>query len=118
MARTAVEDVELAGQKIRKGETLALFYASANRDERVFDEPFRFRIQRHPNPHLSLGVGEHFCMGAHLARLELRVLFGQLARRFRAIERTGPVERLQSSTVGGVKKLPIRYRMDAEAREG
>ena len=115
MARTAVTDVELAGQKIRKGETVALFYASANRDERVFDEPFRFRIDRHPNPHLSLGVGEHFCMGAHLARLELRVLFRQLAQRLVAVEQTGPVERLQSSTVGGLKSLPIRYRIDPES---
>ena len=113
MARTAVEDTALAGQKIRKGETVALFYASANRDERVFDAPFDFRIDRHPNPHLSLGVGEHFCMGAHLARLELRVLFRQLAERFRVFERTGPVERLRSSTVGGVKAIPIRYEMEA-----
>ena len=115
MARTAVTDVELAGQKIREGETVVLFYASANRDERVFDEPFRFRIDRHPNPHLSLGVGEHFCMGAHLARLELRVLFRQLARRLVAVEQTGPVERLQSSTVGGLKSLPIRYRIDPDS---
>lgn len=111
MARTALTDTELAGQKILQGETVALFYASANRDERVFDEPFRFRIDRHPNPHLSLGVGEHFCMGAHLARLELRVLFRQLAQRLLAVEQTGPVERMQSSTVGGLKSLPIRYRI-------
>ena len=111
MARTAVMDVELAGQKIREGETLALFYPSANRDERIFDEPFRFRIDRHPNPHLSLGVGEHFCMGAHLARLELRVLFRQLAGRLLAVEQTGAAQRLQSSTVGGLKSLTIRYRI-------
>ncbi|MBW1882743.1 MAG: cytochrome P450 [Deltaproteobacteria bacterium] len=113
MARTAVEDVELAGQPIRAGETLALFYGSANRDEQVFDEPFRFDIRRHPNPHLALGVGEHFCMGAHLARLEMRVMFRQLAERFRDIESAGPVERLQSSSTGGVKALPIRYRMNS-----
>jgi len=117
MARTAVKDVELAGQQIRAGETLALFYGSANRDERVFDEPFRFRIDRHPNPHLSLGVGEHFCMGSHLAKLELRVLLGQLTQRFRTVESAGPVKRLESSAVGGVKQLPIRYRMNAEQRE-
>jgi cytochrome P450 len=111
MARTAVEDVELAGQPIRAGETLALFYGSANRDEEVFDEPFRFDIRRNPNPHLALGVGEHFCMGAHLARLELRVMFQQLAERLPDIESAGPVERLQSSSTGGVKVLPIRYRM-------
>ncbi|MBW2361755.1 MAG: cytochrome P450 [Deltaproteobacteria bacterium] len=117
MARTAVEDVELAGQPIRAGETLALFYGSANRDEQVFDEPFRFDIRRDPNPHLALGVGEHFCMGAHLARLELRVMFRQLAERFREIEPAGPVERLQSSSTGGVKALPIRYRMNSETKE-
>jgi cholest-4-en-3-one 26-monooxygenase len=111
MARTTTRDVELAGQKIPAGETLALFYASANRDEAVFEDPFRFEIQRHPNPHLSLGVGEHFCMGAHLARLEIRVLFRQLAQRFRTIERSGPAERLQSSSTGGVKSLPIHYQM-------
>ncbi|MBJ19216.1 MAG: cytochrome P450 [bacterium] len=115
MARTPVEDVEIGGQKIRAGETLALFYASGNRDERVFEDPFRFDISRHPNPHLALGVGEHYCMGANLARLELRVMLRELVGRFDEIAPAGSVERLRSSSVGGIKSMPIRYRIDPEA---
>lgn len=111
MARTALEDVELGGKRIAKGDTLALFYASANRDEQVFDEPFRFRIDRDPNPHLAFGVGEHFCIGAHLARLEIQVLFRQLARSGFEVEQAGPIQRLQSCNLGGLKSFPIRYRM-------
>jgi cholest-4-en-3-one 26-monooxygenase len=117
MARTPVEDVEIEGQKIRAGDTVALFYGSANRDERVFEEPFRFDIHRHPNPHLSLGVGEHFCMGANLARLELRVMLRELVDRVGHIEQAGPIERLRSSSTGGVKSLPIRYRMNPAKKE-
>lgn len=112
MARTPVEDVEIRGEKIRAGETIALFYGSANRDERVFDDPFRFDIGRHPNPHLALGVGEHYCMGANLARLELRVMLRALVDRFDSLAPAGPIERLRSSSTGGVKAMPIRYRMD------
>lgn len=115
MARTATADVELGGHKIRAGETLALFYPSANRDEAVFADPFVFRIDRRPNAHLAFGVGEHFCMGAHLARLELQAAFRQLARRIVHLELAGPVSRLRSSAVGGVKRLPIRYQL-AQAR--
>jgi cholest-4-en-3-one 26-monooxygenase len=111
MARTATEDTELAGTKIRSGETLALFYPSANRDEAVFAEPFRFRIDRAPNRHLAFGIGEHFCLGAHLARLELQAAFRLLSQRMVDFEITGPVDRLQSSAVGGVKRLPIRYEL-------
>jgi cholest-4-en-3-one 26-monooxygenase len=117
MARTPVEDVEIEGQKIRAGETVALFYGSGNRDERAFDAPFEFDIHRHPNPHLSLGVGEHYCMGANLARLELRVMLREMVTRFRDIEQSGPLERLRSSSTGGVKRLPIRYRMYSETVE-
>jgi cholest-4-en-3-one 26-monooxygenase len=112
MARTPVRDVEIHGQKIRAGETLAMFYGSGNRDETVFADPYRFDIDRHPNPHLSLGVGEHYCMGANLARLELRVMLRQLVSRFRVLEPAGPIERLRSSSTGGVKALPIHYRLD------
>ena len=97
--------------KIRAGETLALFYPSANQDEDVFEEPFAFRIDRHPNRHLSFGVGEHFCLGSHLARMELLVAFRHLARRLEEVELAGPVERLRSGAVGGVKHLPIKYRL-------
>jgi len=74
-SRTANRDVEVHGQQIKAGQNLTLFYPSANRDEDVFDEPFRFKADRSPNPHLAFGIGEHFCLGANLARLELRVLF-------------------------------------------
>jgi len=112
-ARTATADVELEGQKIRAGDALALFYASANRDEDVYPDPFAFRVDRQPNPHLAFGVGEHICLGAHVARLELRVIFAHLLRRLERAELAGPVERLRSSTVGGLKRVPIRYRLSS-----
>jgi cytochrome P450 len=115
-ARTASEDYELRGKQIRKGDALALFYASANRDEEVFDEPFRFQVGRRPNRHLGFGIGEHFCLGAHLARLELQVAYRHLLPRIEEIELAGPVERLHSSMVGGVKQLPIRYKLRSQAR--
>jgi cholest-4-en-3-one 26-monooxygenase len=111
--RTATEDVEIRGKKIRAGENLCLFYPSANRDEQVFDDPFRFRIDRQPNRHLAFGIGEHFCLGANLARLELRVVFRHLAARLAECELAGPIERLRSSFVGGIKRMPIRYRISA-----
>jgi cytochrome P450 len=109
--RTATQDLEIRGQKIRAGQSLCLFYPSANRDEDVFDSPFAFRADRHPNPHLGFGIGEHFCLGANLARLELRVLFRELARRLVHAELAAPVERLRSSFLGGVKHMRIRYRL-------
>ena len=109
--RTATQDYELRGQTIRAGDSVALFYASANRDEEVWDDPFTFRVDRGRNPHLGFGIGEHFCVGSHLARLELEVAYKHLLPRIEEIELAGPVERLHSSLVGGVKKLPIRYRL-------
>jgi cytochrome P450 len=110
-ARTAVNDTVVRGQKIRAGESVCLFYPSASRDEDVFAEPFKFDIGRNPNPHLSFGIGEHFCLGANLARLELAVIFTELAKRLEHAEMAGPVERLRSSFVGGVKHMPIRYKL-------
>lgn len=110
-ARTATEDTEVRGQKIRAGESVCLFYPSANRDEEVFDEPFKFDIARNPNPHLAFGIGEHFCLGSNLARLELEVIFRQLAKRMESAELAGPVSRLRSSFVGGIKHMPIRYKL-------
>ena len=109
--RTASEDVELADRRIREGDRLVLFYPSANRDEAVFDEPDRFRADRRPNRHLAFGIGEHFCLGAHVARLELEVILRHLVARLEDVELAGPVERLRSSVVGGIKHLPIRYRL-------
>ena len=110
-ARTAASDTSVRGQKIRAGESVCLFYPSASRDEDVFDEPFKFDIGRNPNPHLSFGIGEHFCLGSNLARLELAVIFRELAKRLEHAELAGPVERLRSSFVGGVKHMPIRYKL-------
>ncbi|MBW2668256.1 MAG: cytochrome P450 [Deltaproteobacteria bacterium] len=109
--RTATESFELRGQKIRAGDSMCLFYPSANRDEDVFDDPFVFRVDRNPNRHLAFGIGEHFCLGANLARLELRILFRLLAERLEHAELTGPMERLASSFLGGVKHVPLRYRL-------
>ncbi len=111
--RTATEDCELRGQKIREGEAFCLFYASANRDEDIYDDPFAFRVDRHPNPHLGFGIGEHFCLGANLARLELQLMFKHIAARMQHVELAGEVERLRSSFLGGVKHMPIRYEMKA-----
>ena len=109
--RTATEDCELQGKEIKAGERVALFYASANRDEEVFGDPFTFRVDRRPNPHLAFGIGEHFCMGAHLARLELETLFRHLLARLEWFELTGPAERLNSAVNGGIKHLPLRCRL-------
>jgi len=111
--RTATEEVELRGKKIREGDHLCLFYPSANRDEEVFADGDVFRVDRSPNPHLAFGIGEHFCLGANLARLELRVAFRHLLARLEHVELAGPVERLRSSFVGGIKRVPIRYRLRA-----
>src|SRR5262249_50588590 len=93
--RTALQETEVRGQKIRAGESACLFYPSANRDEDLFDEPFKFDIARDPNPHLAFGIGEHFCLGSNLARLELEVIFRQLAQRLEYAELAGPISRLR-----------------------
>lgn len=113
--RTPVADFELQGQTIRAGESLCLFYPSANRDESVFDEPDQFRIARHPNPHIGFGIGEHFCLGANLARLELRVIFEQLIPRLRDVGLAAPPERMRSSFLGGVKRMPLEYQLESPA---
>jgi len=109
--RTATEDCEVRGEKIRAGEQVALYFASANRDEEVFEDPFAFRVERRPNPHLAFGFGEHFCMGAHLARVELEIIFRHLLARLEWFEVSGPVERLSSIINGSIKHLPLRYRL-------
>ncbi|HKK52282.1 MAG TPA: cytochrome P450, partial [Myxococcota bacterium] len=108
-ARTATRDMTIRDKQIREGESVCLFYASGNRDEEVFEEPFRFRIDRRPNDHVGFGRGEHVCLGAHLARLEIRAMYQQLRERLIAMERTGPVARVRSSFVGGVKRAPMRW---------
>jgi len=113
--RTATEDYVLRGQTIRKGDSVALFYASANRDEEIYDDPWSFRIDRKPNPHLGFGIGEHFCLGSHLARRSQRALFRELAGRLEHIELAGEPEQIHSSFVVGLKHLPIRYRVRPRA---
>ena len=110
--RTATRDVELRGQKIREGQKVVLFYPAANRDEWVFEQPERFDVGRVDNPHLALGIGEHYCMGANLARMEIRVLFEELLRRVPEFELAGPVRRLRSAFINGIKTMPVRVASD------
>jgi cytochrome P450 len=106
--RTAQVDTELAGTRIAAGDKVAMYYTSANRDETVFGDPQTFDIHRHPNPHLSFGIGNHFCLGAHLARLEGAVFFHELLTTFTGIELTGPPVRIRSNLNNSFKHLPIR----------
>jgi cholest-4-en-3-one 26-monooxygenase len=107
--RTATQDTELHGQRIREGERIALFYPSANRDETVFAEPEKFDITRRPNDHVAFGIGPHFCLGANLARLEIRVMFEELFRRLPDIELAGQPERLRSYFINGIKRMPVMF---------
>jgi cytochrome P450 len=109
--RTATRDYELRGRTIRAGQAACLFYPSANRAEGVFPDPFVFRVDRDPNPHIGFGMGEHVCLGAHLARLELRHAFAALRERLEHCELAGPVARVRSSFVGGIKHVPMRWRI-------
>jgi cytochrome P450 len=111
--RTATKDVELRGQRIRAGDKVVTWYISANRDEEVFPDPYRFDVTRTPNDHVTFGPGgPHFCLGAHLARLETKILFQELLPRLRSIELVGPVERIRSDFVNGIKRMPVRVRTD------
>jgi len=110
MRRTAGEDVELAGEQLAAGDKVLLFYNSANRDEAVFDEPFRFDVRRSPNPHVGFGAaGPHFCLGAHLAKREITVMFRELFARLPDIEATAEPDRLRSNFINGIKHLPCRF---------
>ena len=108
--RTATRDVEVRGEKIRAGDKVTLWEMSANRDERVFDEPFRFDVARKPNPHVAFGWGVHRCLGANLARLEIRVLLEELLECWDDIALTGPPEWTRDNRLFGLKHLPIRFR--------
>ncbi|MEM6907292.1 MAG: cytochrome P450 [Pseudomonadota bacterium] len=106
--RTAAEDVELGGQQIKAGDWLMINYVAANHDPAQFDDPRKFDAARKPNRHLAFGAGAHQCLGLHLARLEMRILFEVLLDKVAAIEPTGKAERATSTFVGGLKKLPLR----------
>ena len=109
MRRTALEDTELEGQRIRQGDKLLLYYPSANRDEDVFDRPDVFDIERANNHHLAFGIGEHFCIGTHLARLETRVMFEGILERMHELELAGPVSYLRSNLIDGIKHIPLKF---------
>jgi methyl-branched lipid omega-hydroxylase len=109
MRRTATQDVELSGQSFKAGDKFLLFYNSANRDEQVFADPFTFDVSRSPNLHYGFGApGPHFCLGAHLARREIEIAFRRMFERLPDLEVAGEPDRLQSSFINGVKRLPVR----------
>jgi cytochrome P450 len=120
MRRTVTHDLTLSGQDFSEGDKVIMFYGAANRDPRVFDDPERFDVRRSPNPHVGFGgPGPHFCLGAHLARRELAVLFRQLFARLPDIEVAGdpvPLQALGIPLVGGIKRLPVRFTPTAPRR--
>ncbi|HEX5860660.1 MAG TPA: cytochrome P450, partial [Nocardioides sp.] len=108
--RTALNDVEVGGVQVRKGQRVGLFYASANFDEDVFDDPYTFDITRDPNPHLAFGGhGAHYCIGANLARLEVKLMFNALADLAPDISKVAEPRRLRSGWINGIKDLQVRY---------
>ena len=108
--RTAMQDTELGGQAIAEGDKVVVFYASANRDEDVFAAPAEFDVGRDPNPHVGFGGGgPHFCLGRHLAALELRVLLQALTQRMPEIRLDGEPARLRSNFINGIKHMPVRF---------
>ena len=109
--RTAMEDTEIGGRKLSKGDWLMLCYASGNRDEAVFDDPNAFRVDRSPNKHLAFGYGAHLCLGQHLAKMEMRILWEELIPRLKSLELAGVPAMSQAVFVNGPKKLPIRFEM-------
>lgn len=111
-SRTATADTTLRGQAIKQGDCLALFYASANFDEDMFTDPFKFDVTRKPNRHLAFGTGPHQCLGLLLARLEMRIFFQQLIPRIQSMSLDGEAERIKASFVHGIKHLPVRYQLN------
>ena len=108
MRRTAKQDAQIGGKPVKAGDKVVIWYISANRDETVFDDPFRFDVTRNPNPHVAFGGGgPHFCLGANLARLEIRVMFEELLRRLPDLQPAGEVDRLCSNFINGIKHLPV-----------
>ena len=109
--RTALADTELGGVTIREGQRAGLFYSSANYDDAVFDRPFEFNILRDPNPHLGFGGnGAHFCIGANLARMEIKLIFNEIADQIPNISKLAEPQRLRSGWLNGVKELAVSYR--------
>jgi cytochrome P450 len=110
--RTARRDTELGGKRIREGDKVVVWFVSGNRDEEVFPDADRFDVGRDPNPHMTFGSGgPHVCLGMHLARLEVLVMFQELLPRLKDVELTGPVERLRSNFINGIKHMPVRLKL-------
>ena len=108
--RTAMKDLELRGKQIKKGDKVVIWHISANRDEDVFDEPFKFDIERSPNDHIAFGGGgAHYCLGTNLARMELRLIFREVVERMGDVALNGEVERLRSNFIGGIKHIPVTF---------
>ncbi|CAN5636454.1 cytochrome P450 [soil metagenome] len=111
--RTATTDTELGGQRIAKGDKIVMWHISGNRDEEMFDDPFAFRVDRDPNMHLNQiafgGGGPHFCLGANLARAELKIIFTEILATIPDMEPAGPVDRLRSNFINGIKHLPVKF---------
>jgi cytochrome P450 len=107
--RTATEDVAFAGRDLKKGDWLMLCYASANRDEAVFEDPYVFRADRKPNKQVAFGYGAHVCLGQHLARMEMRILWEELLPRLTELELAGAPAMSEAVFVNGPKRLPIRF---------
>jgi cytochrome P450 len=107
--RTATRDTEIAGQPIAENDKVVIYYGSANRDERVFERADEFDVGRSPNPHVGFGIGNHFCLGANLARSEMRIMLEEILKRIPDFELAGPVEQLHSNFIHGIKRMPIRF---------
>lgn len=107
--RTAAEDVEIGGASVKKGDWLMINYVAANHDDSVFENPRKFDASRSPNRHLAFGAGAHQCLGLHMARMEMKILFNELLDRIETVELAGEPKRAKSSFVGGLKTLPLRY---------
>jgi cytochrome P450 len=114
--RTAAADCEIGGQPIHAGQKVVVSFTSANRDETVFTDPDSFDIRRQPNPHLAFGHGPHFCLGAHLARVQMRALFTEVLARTQTLTYSGPPSYLRSNFQRGIKQLPITWITSARLR--
>jgi cholest-4-en-3-one 26-monooxygenase len=113
--RTATRDTELRGVPIKENQKVCVYYSSANRDEDVFPDGNRFDVGRTPNEHLAFGVGQHFCLGNSLARMEIRAMFEEVVRRLPDMELAGPVRRLRSNFINGFKQIPVRFTPEKRA---
>src|SRR3546814_11027219 len=120
MARTVTLDVELRGELLREGDQWMLFYPSANRDEEVFERGDRLDVTRDPNPHIAFGFGPHFCLGASLARLELRVMFREVLRRLPDLQLASgdPLPYRESNFISGAEAMPVTFTQIGERRVG